>query len=68
MSLPDVQKMIDVRTEVSNLSEEQREALLRGLEEHRELKQIGARASKASAAQDIKQTLNRITDEVSMSL
>ena len=68
LSLIDVQKTIDIGAEVFNLSEEQREALVKDLEEHRELKQTGARASNASAAQDMRQTLNRVSNEVCIGL
>jgi hypothetical protein len=66
LSLLEIQKTIDIGEEVNNLSEERRQELIRELEEHRELKQTGARASNKSAAQDMRQTLNRVTDEVSL--
>jgi hypothetical protein len=66
LSLVEVQKTIKIDTEVKNLSEEQRQTLIRNLEEHRELKQTGARASNASAAQDMRETLVRVASEVSL--
>jgi hypothetical protein len=67
MSLLEIQEKVDLSGELEDLSEEQKEALLRELNGRRELKQTGARASNISAAQDLGQTMERTATEVSIS-
>ena len=51
---------------MNDLSEEQRQLLIKELEEHHAVKQTGACASNASAAQDMRQTMERVTNEVNI--
>ena len=66
MSLLEIQEKVDLVGEPEDLSEEQEEELPRELNGHRELKQTGARASNISAAQDLRQTMERTATEVSI--
>lgn len=66
MSLLEIQEKVDLVGEPEDLSEEQEEELPRELNGHRELKQTGACASNISAAQDLRQTMERTATEVSI--
>jgi hypothetical protein len=55
-----------MKAELNDLSEEQWQLLIKELEEHCEVKQTGARASNASATQDMRQTMEHITNEVNI--
>jgi hypothetical protein len=58
--------MVDNDKDIENISEEQKNKLLEDLKAYRELKQTGSRASSLSVAQDVRQTMQRITIEVSV--
>jgi len=64
LNLLDVQKMIDIQEIMQELTEEKKTELLQELEDHRELKQKGVRVSSISAAQDMRFTMQRLTQEV----
>jgi hypothetical protein len=63
--LLEVQKMINVEEIMQDLTEEEKTDLIQQLEDHRELKHKGARATSISAAQDMRCTMQRLTQEVS---
>ncbi|KAF8331782.1 hypothetical protein F5887DRAFT_894829 [Amanita rubescens] len=65
LSLLEIQKMVDDDKDIENISEEQKNELIKDLKAYRELKQTGSRASSLSVAQDVRQTMQRITIEVS---
>ena len=50
---------------MQDLTEEEKTDLIQQLEDHRELKHKGARATSISAAQDMRCTMQRLTQEVS---
>ncbi|KIL55666.1 hypothetical protein M378DRAFT_90577 [Amanita muscaria Koide BX008] len=64
LSLVEIQETSNIGEELKDLSEERKEELLNELKDHRELKQTGARASNASAAQDLRQTMDRMATEL----
>lgn len=64
MNLLDIQKMIDIDEIMQELTEEKKTELLQELEDHRVLKQKGVRTSSISAAQDMRFTMQRLTQEV----
>lgn len=51
----------------NDITEDQKEALVEELRNHRELKQKGLRASNLAAAQDSRQTFIRLSNEVQVS-
>ncbi|KAF8328053.1 hypothetical protein F5887DRAFT_898053 [Amanita rubescens] len=63
LSLLEVQKMINVEEIMRELTEEEKTDILQQLEDHRELKHKGARATSISAAQDMRCTMQRLTQE-----
>ncbi|KAF8346292.1 hypothetical protein F5887DRAFT_1182188, partial [Amanita rubescens] len=65
LSLLEIQKLVDDDKDIENISEEQKNELIEDLKAYRELKQMGSRASSLSVAQDVRQTMQRITIEVS---
>lgn len=64
-TLSDIQSLIADDDDGKNLTKEQREELIAELVEFRKQKQVGARTSNGAAAQDMRQTMVRINDEVS---
>lgn len=59
--------MVEDDKDIENISEEQKNELIEDLKAYRELKQTGSRASSLSVAQDVRQTMQRITIEVGVS-
>ena len=59
--------MVDNDRDIENISKEQKDELIKDLEAHHELKQTGSHASSFSVAQDVRQTMQRITVEVRVS-
>ena len=55
-------------TVMQELTADEKSELLQELEDHRELKKKGARASSISAAQDMRFTIQHLSQEVSLRL
>jgi hypothetical protein len=62
--LVEIQESCDIKEELRLLTEEQREELRHELAAYCKLKQMGAHASNALAAQDMRQTIDHIATEV----
>ncbi|KAF8344810.1 hypothetical protein F5887DRAFT_858589, partial [Amanita rubescens] len=63
LKLVEVQKMIDIEKITQEMTEQDKNDLLQELEDHRELKHKGARASNLSTAQDMRFTMQRLSQE-----
>ena len=68
LKLLEVQNMINLEEIMQELTADEKSELLQELEDHRELKKKGARASSISAAQDMRFTIQRLSQEVSLRL
>ncbi|KAM6488896.1 hypothetical protein JOM56_001311 [Amanita muscaria] len=64
LSLVQIQKLIDKEHCLDDISEEQKHELINELQVYRELKQTGSRATSLSAAQDVRQTMQRLSVEL----
>ena len=65
LSMIEVQNKINIEEIMQEITEEEKTNLIQQLEDHRELKQKGARATSISAAQDMRCTMQCLTQEVS---
>jgi len=64
LKLVDIQKMIDIEQITREMMEEDKNDLLQELEDHCELKHKGARATNLSTAQDMRFTMQCLSQEV----
>ncbi|KAF8347109.1 hypothetical protein F5887DRAFT_882138, partial [Amanita rubescens] len=63
LSMIEVQNMVNIEEIMQEITEEEKTELIQQLEDHRELKHKGARATSISAAQDMRCTMQRLTQE-----
>ena len=68
LKLQDLQNLIRKDPDLQNINKEERQEIMKALEDHRELKKTGARASNRAAAQDVQATLEQVNSKVWQSL
>ena len=64
LKLRELQNLIRDDPDLQNINNEEKQEIMKALEDHRELKKTGARASNRAAAQDVQATLERVNSEV----
>jgi hypothetical protein len=68
LGLQELQTLAKDDPKLQQLTEEEKDELIQKLQEHRELKKTGTRASNRAAAQDVRLTLQHVNAEVKFSI